>query len=62
MSATFVMRYAAHLGLRAPDQPLFRHSARSVDPADQIAFLAEQGFAGPEGERRKYGEERDEQA
>ena len=46
MSATFVMRYAAHLGLRAPDQPLFRHSARSVDPADQIAFLAEQGFAG----------------
>ena len=46
VSAAFVMRYAGHLGLRAPDRPLFRHSARSADPVDQIAFLAEQGFAG----------------
>jgi len=46
MSAAFRLRYTGHLGLRAPDQPLFRHSARSADPVDQIAFLAEQGFAG----------------
>ena len=46
MSAPFRLRYTGHLGLRAPDQPLFRHSARSADPVDQIAFLAEQGFAG----------------
>lgn len=46
MSAGFRMRYAGHLGLRGPDVPLFRHSARSPDPVDQIAFLAEQGFAG----------------
>ena len=46
MSAPFRLRYTGHLGLRAPDQPLFRHSARSADPVDQIVFLAEQGFAG----------------
>ena len=42
----WTMRYAGHLGLRAPDEPLFRWSARSADPVDQIGFLAEQGFAG----------------
>ena len=46
MNAPFRLRYTGHLGLRAPDQPLFRHSARSADPVDQIVFLAEQGFAG----------------
>ena len=46
MSGGFRMRYTGYLGLRAPDQPLFRHSARSADPVDQIAYLAEQGFAG----------------
>lgn len=46
MSTGFRMRYAGHLGLRAPDLPLFRHSARSPDPVEQIVFLAEQGFAG----------------
>lgn len=40
------LRYAGHLGLRGPDLPLFRHSAASVDPVDQIAFLARLGFAG----------------
>jgi hydroxypyruvate isomerase len=40
------MRYAGHLGLRAPDCPLFRHGARSGAPADQIRFLADIGFAG----------------
>jgi hydroxypyruvate isomerase len=40
------LRYAGHLGLRGPDLPLFRHSAASTDPIDQIAFLAGIGFAG----------------
>ena len=40
------MRYTGHLGLRAPDAPLFPHSARSTDPVDQIDFLADIGFAG----------------
>lgn len=40
------MRYTGHLGLRAPDAPMFPHSARSADPVDQIDFLADIGFAG----------------
>jgi hydroxypyruvate isomerase len=40
------MRYATHLGLLAPDAPMFRHSARSVAVEDQIAYLAGIGFAG----------------
>src|SRR5688572_14959315 len=40
------MRYATHLGLLAPDAPMFRHSARSADVEDQIAYLADIGFAG----------------
>lgn len=39
-------RFAGHLGLRGPDQPLFVASARSADPQDQIAFMAAQGLAG----------------
>lgn len=38
--------WTAHLGLRGPDAPLFRHSARSADPLDQIDFIADLGFAG----------------
>ena len=40
------MRYATHLGLLAPDAPMFRHSARSVGVEEQIAYLAGIGFAG----------------
>jgi hypothetical protein len=40
------LRYAAHLGLVAPDAPLFRCSARSAGVDDQIAWLADIGFAG----------------
>jgi hydroxypyruvate isomerase len=40
------MRYATHLGLLAPDAPMFRHSARSADVEDQVAYLADIGFAG----------------
>jgi hydroxypyruvate isomerase len=40
------MRYATHLGLLAPDAPMFRHSARSVAVEQQIAYLAGIGFAG----------------
>ena len=40
------MRYATHLGLLAPDAPMFRHSARSVALEEQIAYLAGIGFAG----------------
>ncbi|MDB5393447.1 MAG: sugar phosphate isomerase/epimerase [Rhodospirillales bacterium] len=41
-------RYAPHIGLMAPDAPLFLHSAGSSDPVDQIRYLAELGFAGIE--------------
>lgn len=40
------LRYATHLGLLAPDAPMFRHSARSADIEDQIAYVADLGFAG----------------
>jgi len=42
------MRYAPHIGLMAPDAPLFLHSAGSSDPIDQIAHVASLGFAGIE--------------
>ena len=41
------MRYAPHVGLAAPDIPLFLHSA-GPDPVEQIDWLAEHGFAGIE--------------
>jgi hydroxypyruvate isomerase len=40
------MRLAGHLGVRAPDAPLFRHMAGSTDPVAQIAFMSDLGFAG----------------
>jgi hydroxypyruvate isomerase len=43
---TFALRYAAHLGFRSLDQPLFPASAGSADPLAQIAFAASIGFAG----------------
>ncbi|MDX2277096.1 MAG: TIM barrel protein [Hyphomonadaceae bacterium] len=46
MRAPWRLRWAGHLGLRGPDQPLFRHLAGSGDPVVQIAFLAQLGFAG----------------
>jgi hydroxypyruvate isomerase len=42
------MRYAPHVGLAAPDIPLFLHSAGSADPVAQIEWLGSQGFAGIE--------------
>lgn len=42
----WTLPFTAHLGLRGPDKPLFRHSARSVDVFDQIDFIADLGFAG----------------
>jgi hydroxypyruvate isomerase len=45
-SGRWKMRYATHLGLLAPDAPMFRHSARSATVEDQLAYLAEIGFAG----------------
>jgi len=42
------MRYAPHVGLAAPDIPLFLHSAGSADPVVQIEWLAAHGFAGIE--------------
>ena len=41
-------RYAPHIGLMAPDAPLFPESAGSADPVTQIAYIAELGFAGIE--------------
>lgn len=40
------IRFSGHLGLVAPDAPLFAHSAASPAPIDQICYLAEQGFSG----------------
>ncbi len=45
---TWKQRYAAHLGLRAPNEPLFLHSGRSGEPVAQIDYLASIGFAGIE--------------
>jgi len=42
----FRLRYAAHLGFRSLDLPLFPHSATSRDPVDQIRYAAALGFAG----------------
>jgi hydroxypyruvate isomerase len=39
-------RFAAHLGVRAPDRPLFAGLAGSNDPIRQLRFIAAQGFAG----------------
>lgn len=47
-SFTWNLAYAAHLGVRSPDNPLFSASAASAAPQDQIAFVAEIGFAGVE--------------
>jgi hydroxypyruvate isomerase len=44
----WTLRYAPHLGLTAPDAPLFRDSAGSAEPVEQIAYLASLGFAGVE--------------
>jgi hydroxypyruvate isomerase len=41
-------RYAPHVGLMAPDAPLFLESAGSADPVEQIAYIASLGFAGIE--------------
>lgn len=40
------LAFAGHLGLRSPDAPLLAHTARSLDPLDQIEVLAEMGFKG----------------
>ncbi|MGF7149152.1 hydroxypyruvate isomerase [Sphingomonas zeicaulis] len=39
-------RLAGHLGVRAPDAPLLRGIVGSADPIEQIALLADLGFAG----------------
>jgi hydroxypyruvate isomerase len=39
-------RLAAHLGVWSTAEPLLRHTARSLDPVDQIDSAAELGFAG----------------
>jgi hydroxypyruvate isomerase len=40
------LRYAAHLGFRSPEAPLFPWSAGSSDPLAQIDFAASIGLAG----------------
>lgn len=41
-------RFAAHLGVRSTDTPLFLHSVGSADPVAQIRHVATLGFAGVE--------------
>jgi hydroxypyruvate isomerase len=43
---SWTLRYAAHLGFRSPEAPLFPASAGSSDPLAQIDFAASMGFAG----------------
>ena len=43
---TWSLRYAPHLGYRPPYQPLFAALAKSDDTVEQIAFAADQAFAG----------------
>lgn len=43
---SWILRYAAHLGFRSPEAPLFPASAGSSDPLAQIDFAASIGFAG----------------
>lgn len=40
------LRYAAHLGFRSLDAPLFPFSAKADDPLEQIRFAHSLGFAG----------------
>jgi len=40
------LRFAAPLGFPGLDRPHFLHSLGTADPAEQIAYLAELGFAG----------------
>jgi hydroxypyruvate isomerase len=42
------LRFAAHLGVRSTDTPLFLHSVGSADPVAQINYIATLGFAGVE--------------
>jgi len=44
--AVWKNRFAAHLGLRAPDLPLFLHLGGDADPVGQVELLADLGFAG----------------
>jgi len=43
---SWTLRYAAHLGFRSLETPLFAASAGGVDPIAQIDFAASLGFAG----------------
>lgn len=42
------LRFASHMGLISPEEPLFLHSVGSADPVAQIAHAASLGFAGVE--------------
>jgi hydroxypyruvate isomerase len=43
---SWTLRYAAHLGFRSLDTPLFLASVGASDPVAQIEFIASLGFAG----------------
>ena len=47
-TTSWTLRYAPHIGLVSPDEPLFRHSAGTADPVEQVRYLAGLGFAGIE--------------
>ncbi|UZW57458.1 sugar phosphate isomerase/epimerase [Sphingobium sp. JS3065] len=46
MSNDLSLRFAPHLGYITQTEPLFRQSVGTINPADHIAFAAQQGFAG----------------
>ena len=41
----FTLKYAAHLGVRSVDEPMFLHHAGSADPVANIRVAADLGFA-----------------
>jgi hydroxypyruvate isomerase len=44
----FKLRYAAHLGIRSVNEPLFKATLSTCDPVAHISYAAAQGFAGIE--------------
>jgi hydroxypyruvate isomerase len=50
MSPRFVMKFAPHLGILRPDQPLFISHA-GPDPIEQLKFIAGEGFCAVEDNR-----------
>lgn len=47
-AAPWKLRFAPHIGLTSLDSPLFKESVGTIDPIEQIRYIADLGFAGVE--------------